>query len=139
MGPKKKASAPQTPANEKTEKPTTPDAGADANDEEPQEDLKGTAAQANKDMAKVAGFLEQVGGATDEVGIGKGVSFINKQIQRQKITKAVREKEATRIQVTKEDIDFIVAELELSKMSAEKLLREHNGDLDAMLKAYILV
>ncbi|KAJ3098888.1 hypothetical protein HDU97_003663 [Phlyctochytrium planicorne] len=108
-------------------------------DGEQQEDLKGTAAQASKDMAKVAGFLDQAGGVTDELGITKGMVFINKQIQRQKITKAVREKEAARVTVAKEDIELIVNELELSKSSAEKLLREHNGDLETALKAFIAV
>ncbi|KAJ3219782.1 hypothetical protein HDU67_009594 [Dinochytrium kinnereticum] len=141
MGPKKptKNSTPATP-EDKNAPQNASEQSLDANDDEvQQEDLKGTAAQASKDMAKVAGFLEQVGGVTDELGISKGMAFINKQMQRQKITKAVREKEASRIQVSKEDIELIVNELELSKGNAEKLLRDHNGDLETALNTYISV
>ena len=46
-----------------------------------------------------------------------------------------REKELAKVSVTKEDIDLIVEELEISKATAERTLREHHGNVVEALAA----
>ncbi len=40
-----------------------------------------------------------------------------------------RERELAKVHVTKEDIDLIAEEMEISRARAERTLREHGGDV----------
>ena len=51
--------------------------------------------------------------------------------------KSAHEKELEKVVVNKEDIDVLVAELELTRPLAERSLREHGGDLKQTLKALL--
>jgi hypothetical protein len=84
MSPKKKAAAvskPSTPASEPTPSPSsnadinasnTSIDNANNNDEDvPQEELQGTAGQANKEMRDVGAALEQAAASVSDTAVGK--------------------------------------------------------------------
>ncbi len=49
----------------------------------------------------------------------------------------LRERELAAVKVQADDINTIALEFELDKRSAERRLREHNGDVVATLKALL--
>ena len=49
-----------------------------------------------------------------------------------------REAQLAAVKVDPQDIQVVIKELDLDKLKADRLLREHNGDLYNTLKAYIL-
>ncbi|CAH1765581.1 8204_t:CDS:2, partial [Entrophospora sp. SA101] len=79
-----------------------------------QEQQKGFKGQAKKDMQKVEGYVaEREGEGIDE----------EKQNELEKIT------------VSKEDIEFIINEMEVTRSVADKYLRENKGDVVEALRA----
>ncbi|KAI8836915.1 hypothetical protein BJ741DRAFT_664382 [Chytriomyces cf. hyalinus JEL632] len=98
-------------------------------DEDKQEELTGTAGQASKDMQSMADGIDPAAFANLDLGnesLNKAVAFAGTE-----------ERELAKVAVKNEDVELIVAELELSKTAAEKLLRENGGSVDAALKAFI--
>ena len=49
--------------------------------------------------------------------------------------RAAREKELAKVSITQENVDLIVAEMEISKVKAERTLREHKGNIVEALAA----
>ncbi len=43
--------------------------------------------------------------------------------------KMAREKELSKVTISKEDVDLIADEMEISKARAERVLREHHGNV----------
>merc|ERR1711915_521235 len=64
------------------------------------------------------------------------VAIRNKQAQKT-AEKLARERELAKVTVSKEDIDLIVTEMEISKDAADRTLREHGGDVVSALTALI--
>ncbi|XP_018898852.1 huntingtin-interacting protein K isoform X1 [Bemisia tabaci] len=51
--------------------------------------------------------------------------------------KQKKESELAKIQIKKEDVDLIVKEMEISRTTAERTLREHSGDVVKALTALV--
>jgi len=80
-------------------------------------------------LMKAMGRLEAVAGAGSKGGSKKSEE-----------KKAAVKKEAEvkkKIKVSQEDVQFLVAELDLSKTKATELLKAHDGGLDAAVKSFI--
>eukprot|EP00088_Acartia_fossae_P036593 TRINITY_DN377_c0_g1_i1.p1 TRINITY_DN377_c0_g1~~TRINITY_DN377_c0_g1_i1.p1 ORF type:complete len:124 (-),score=49.34 TRINITY_DN377_c0_g1_i1:216-587(-) len=85
------------------------------------------------DLEKVTDYAEEkeilsTGNELEEALI----AIRNKQAQKT-AEKLARERELSKVQINKEDVDVIVTELELSRERADRCLREHGGDLVAAL------
>ncbi|XP_070547108.1 huntingtin-interacting protein K-like [Ptychodera flava] len=83
------------------------------------------------DLEKVTDYHEETEIATQDM-----VDVMNKfgeRIRQEKAAKAQREQDLSKVKVKKEDVDLIVNEMEISKSKAERVLREHNGDIVATL------
>merc|ERR1712212_916496 len=64
------------------------------------------------------------------------VAIRNKQAQKT-AERLARERELAKVAVSKEDIDLIVNEMEVKKDRADRVLREHGGDVVSALTALI--
>ena len=58
----------------------------------------------------------------------------NRQIA-ESAERAAREKELSKVSILPENVDLIVAEMEIPKAKAERTLREHNGNVVEALAA----
>ncbi|KAI8806436.1 hypothetical protein BJ742DRAFT_364241 [Cladochytrium replicatum] len=116
---------------------STPQASTDDVAEEAAEVPKGIRGQANKDMENVTGYVEEGKDNLDEKKLDKAMNFITDVDKNQRSLKTTRDKELERIAVSKEDIDLVMAELDLTKQQAERLLRESKGSVQDTLKKFI--
>jgi NACalpha-BTF3-like transcription factor len=64
-------------------------------------------------------------------------SLGSKERKEQELEKQQRDKELAKVKVTKEDIEYIVNELEVDKFRAERLLRESAGDPARTVKVFL--
>jgi len=64
------------------------------------------------------------------------IAIRNKQAQKT-AERLARERELSKVQVVKEDVDLIVAEMELPRERADRCLREHGGDVVAALTTLV--
>ena len=60
----------------------------------------------------------------------------NKQAQKT-AERLARERELAKVAISKEDVELIVSEMEISKEKAERTLREQGGDLVQALTALV--
>uniref|UniRef100_A0A1D1ZEK3 Huntingtin-interacting protein K n=1 Tax=Anthurium amnicola TaxID=1678845 RepID=A0A1D1ZEK3_9ARAE len=115
----------------------------DQQGEEPQQEgFKGQAGQAKKDMQAVEGYVAEraEGEGIDESKLGKALNIVdtvNEEKKRLNDQKLQKQKDAEKIKVSKEDIEFIMKEMEVTKPEADKYLRENKGDLVEALKAMV--
>ncbi|KAJ3329629.1 hypothetical protein HDU76_007526 [Blyttiomyces sp. JEL0837] len=135
------ASTPKSQPVETSNASIGPDSSAQdvADDDAPVEELTGTAGQASKDMQNMSSFLDQATGSVDESAVGKAMAFLSKVSINQKAQKATREKELAKIPASKEDIEVLMAEMDMTKLEAEKALKEHKGSLEETLRALVAV
>jgi len=63
------------------------------------------------------------------------LSLIRARRAKEAVEKMEREKELLRVTISKDDVDLIVREMEVSWTHAERTLREHQGDVVAALTA----
>lgn len=80
-------------------------------------------------LMKAMGRLEAVAGGA------KGTS--KKSAEKKEVTKKETEVKK-KIKLSNDDVQFLVSELDLPKLKATELLRAHEGNLDAAVKAFIL-
>ncbi|KAJ3416126.1 hypothetical protein HDV05_003095 [Chytridiales sp. JEL 0842] len=142
MSPKKEQQPkkPAEPAPPAKEDVSNSNASLDAADEDaPVEEMQGTAGQANKEMKDISSAFESAAARVSDSAVTKGTTFIAQQAAQLKTEKANRDKELAKIALKKEDVDVVMAELDMSKAVAERVLREHNGSLEATLRAIIAV
>ena len=64
------------------------------------------------------------------------VAIRNKQAQKT-AEKLARERELAKVVISKEHVELIIHEMELSKEKAERTLREHGGDVVMALTALV--
>ncbi|KAJ3044244.1 hypothetical protein HK097_001551 [Rhizophlyctis rosea] len=121
---------PPTPAPETTT-PTT----AEQDDAEPETGLKG---QANKDMQAVTGYFEEKN-SVDENKIGKAMTFLTDVNKKAKPQKSARDTELAKVVISKEDVELVMTQLEITKIQAERALRENKGDAVETLRQLIAV
>lgn len=82
--------------------------------------------QESADLEKVTDYAEE-----EEIGSVdvNNVNAINQiEAQRSKETQA-REEELAKVKITKEDVELIIKELEITKQQAELALRQSSGDV----------
>ncbi|RIA89412.1 hypothetical protein C1645_772376 [Glomus cerebriforme] len=108
--------------------------------EEPQQ--KGFKGQAKKDMQAVEGYVAEraEGEGIDESKLDKALNIVetvNEEKKRLNDQKLQKQKDAEKIKVSKEDIEFIMKEMDVTKPEADKYLRENKGDLVEALKAMV--
>ncbi|XP_018325891.1 huntingtin-interacting protein K [Agrilus planipennis] len=79
------------------------------------------------DLEKVTDYAEEKEISTQDVS--GAISLIGDQRNKQAAEKIAREKELLKVSIKKEDVDLIVKEMEISKLMAERTLREHHGNV----------
>lgn len=88
------------------------------------------------DLEKVTDYAEEkeisAGGNLDNA-----ISAISDKRKKDADLKAEREKKLASVKVKKEDVELVCNEFEISKPRAERVLKEHDGDLKAALTALI--
>ncbi|CAG8486670.1 19816_t:CDS:2 [Rhizophagus irregularis] len=103
---------------------------------------KGFKGQAKKDMQAVEGYVAEgaEGEGIDESKLDKAwniVETVNEEKKRLNDQKLQKQKDAEKIKVSKEDIEFIMREMDVPKPEADKYLKENQGDLVEALKAMV--
>ncbi|KAF9916110.1 hypothetical protein BX616_004575 [Lobosporangium transversale] len=63
--------------------------------------------------------------------------MITDVVKKQKADKAAAQKETEKVTLSKEDVELVMTEMELSKAMAEKYLKENGGDVTRTLEALI--
>ncbi|CAG8813153.1 1188_t:CDS:2, partial [Racocetra persica] len=98
------------------------------NAQEEQKEQKGFKGQAKKDMQNVEGYVaERDGEVIDEAKLDKAMTFVNEEKQKRNAQKLHKQKDAEKITVSKEDIELIVNEMDVTKAIADKYLRENKA------------
>ncbi|KAG2179722.1 hypothetical protein INT44_006570 [Umbelopsis vinacea] len=122
--------------NVKAEKPVSNKQDADDEDEdEPVE--KGTKGEAVKDMRNVTRYFEeQAERSVDADKIQKALKTLQEEAIAHKVAIA-RKQQIDRSNISKENTDLIVAELNVPKLVAEKALLDNNNDVRAALTQLI--
>ncbi|CAO3695497.1 unnamed protein product [Umbelopsis ramanniana] len=122
--------------NVKAEKPVTnkQDADDEAEDEPVEKGAKG---EAVKDMRNVTRYFEeQAERSVDADKIQKALKTLQEQAIAHKVAIA-RKQQIDRSNISKENTDLIVAELNVPKLVAEKALLDNNNDVRAALTQLI--
>ncbi|KAF0427423.1 huntingtin-interacting protein k [Gigaspora margarita] len=110
----------------------------DQDAQEEQKEQKGFKGQAKKDMQNVEGYVaEREGEVIDEAKLDKAMTFVNEEKQKRNAQKLQKQKDAEKITVSKEDIELIINEMEVTKAIADKYLRENKGNVVEALKAIV--
>ncbi|KAI9580695.1 huntingtin-interacting protein K [Glossina fuscipes] len=87
------------------------------------------------DLERVTDYAEEKEISTAD--ISSAVEQFGNQRQKEDELKVAKEKELQKVQVKKEDIELIMNEMLITKIQAEKVLREQRGDVVAALEAII--
>ncbi|KAF7725607.1 hypothetical protein EC973_009485 [Apophysomyces ossiformis] len=103
------------------------DANEDQEDTEPVE--KGVKGEATKDMKNVTNYLNE------ELANRQSLSFLQEAAKMHKTS--ILNKNANAGSVNRQDVEFLVTEMRVSKIVAEKALRDNKGDVVAALNQLI--
>ncbi|KAI5698661.1 hypothetical protein M8J75_010128 [Diaphorina citri] len=89
------------------------------------------------DLEKVTDYAEEkeVFNSLEFDGVSKAISFIGDKRNKDQAAKLEKERELQKVSIKKEDVELIVKELEISRILAERTLREHCGNLINALTA----
>ena len=87
------------------------------------------------DLEKVTDFAEEK--EIDAGNLNDAMSVIADKRKKDAEAKAEREKMLASVKVKKEEVEIIMNEFEVTKLKAERCLKEHNGDLKSALSALI--
>merc|ERR1711894_585839 len=83
------------------------------------------------DLEKVTDYVEEE--EISHQNIGDAMKAMSEKQSQDAAAKQQREKELSKVKITNEDVDLIVQEMEISRMAAERKLREHQGNVVATL------
>ncbi|VEN61435.1 unnamed protein product [Callosobruchus maculatus] len=84
------------------------------------------------DLEKVTDYAEEKEISTQDVA--NAISAIGDRRNQAALEKQEREKELLKVVIKREDVDLIVREMEISRTSAERYLREYHGNIvDALI------
>ncbi|KAG4106593.1 hypothetical protein H8356DRAFT_1626583 [Neocallimastix lanati (nom. inval.)] len=111
-------------------------ANAKAEGEEEQQQ-KGHQGMAAKDMKNITDYFEELEHKHDEDKLNKALNVASEEKKKSKSLLDESKKNTNSIKLSKEDIDVVMNELDVTKAEAEKYLRENNGDLEATIR-YII-
>ncbi|KAG0170029.1 hypothetical protein DFQ28_004973 [Apophysomyces sp. BC1034] len=127
--------APQAPANDKEAQAGKGNLQngrrTDVNDEQEENEPveKGVKGEATKDMKNVTNYLNE------ELANRQSLSFLQEAAKTHKA--GMLSKNANAGSVNRQDVEFLMAEMQVSKVSAEKSLRDNKGDVVAALNQLI--
>ncbi|CAH0382527.1 unnamed protein product [Bemisia tabaci] len=128
-----------TDSEHRTLNGTAPDDGSDEQPTETDESAykKSTKYDSGaKDLERVTDYVEE-----EEILNSNDLSSALQVIGSRRIEEAAekqkKESELAKIQIKKEDVDLIVKEMEISRTTAERTLREHSGDVVKALTALV--
>ena len=111
------------------------------NDEnETQATNKPTSKQHNSgaaDLERVTDYAEEKEIAASGGDLNNAMNAISDKRKKEAEIKAEREKRLASVKVKKEDVEMIMTEFEITKPKAERVLKEHNADVSAALRALI--
>ncbi|VDI24206.1 huntingtin-interacting protein K-like [Mytilus galloprovincialis] len=79
------------------------------------------------DLEKVTDFVEET--EISAQSIGDAMNKLTEKKTKERAEFIAREKELSKIKISKEDVDLIVLEMEIGRSLAERKLREHKGDI----------
>jgi NACalpha-BTF3-like transcription factor len=87
------------------------------------------------DLEKVTDYAEEQEIKSDD--LNKAINALSTKHQIETEQKAQKEKELASVKIRKEDVDMIAQEMEISKIKAERVLRENNGNPVSALRFLI--
>lgn len=79
------------------------------------------------DLEKVTDYAEEKEISTQNVA--GAISAIGVRRNKEALEKQAREKELMKVSIKKEDVDLIVREMEITRILAERTLREHHANV----------
>ncbi|KAG0359705.1 hypothetical protein BG005_000331 [Podila minutissima] len=107
--------------------------------EEEEKAEKGQSGEAKAAMKNMTGYQPEVErSGVDSTKLEKAMSLLTDVGKKQKAEKAAAHKEVEKVTLTKEDVELVMAEFELTKPVAEKYLKEHGGNVIKTLDALVL-
>ena len=89
------------------------------------------------DLEKVTDYAEEQ--EISDGNLNTAIDAISTKHQKEAYNKELKEKELANVVIKKPDVDLIANELEISKIRAERILREHNGDPVLALRTLLKV
>ncbi|KAL2915398.1 ribosome assembly [Polyrhizophydium stewartii] len=92
---------------------------------------KGHEGQAKKDMEAFHKPEDDARGAVDEKKLDKALTFLTEA--QAKTPKSARELEMDKVVISKQDLEIVMREFEITKAKAEKVLRESDGNVETAL------
>lgn len=87
------------------------------------------------DLEKVTDYAEEQEIANGD--LNNAIDAINYKHQKEANQKAEKEKELASVVIKKNDVELILNEAEISKIKAERILRENKGDSVEALRAIL--
>merc|ERR1712002_82802 len=107
----------------------------DIEDETPKEKGKKVAKHDSgaADLEKVTDYVEETEISSQDMA--DAMRAVNDRKAKEAAEKQQLEKELSKIKITKEDVDLIIQEMEISQTLAERKLREHRGNVVEALVA----
>ena len=79
------------------------------------------------DLEKVTDYVEET--EISGQSIGDAMNKLTEKKTKERAELVARERELSKIKISKEDVDLMVREMEISQHLAERKLREHKGDI----------
>ncbi|XP_045183842.1 huntingtin-interacting protein K-like [Mercenaria mercenaria] len=111
------------------------DENPELNDEESSNKAKKSAKYDSgaADLEKVTDYVEEA--EISPQNIGEAIRVANDENNAKNVAKKEKEKELSKVKISKEDVDLIVHEMEIPRTMAERKLREHKGNIVEALVA----
>lgn len=100
---------------------------SDENSEKSQQKKQAKYDSGAADLEKVTDYAEEKEISTQDVA--NAISAIGDRRNQAALEKQAREKELLKVSIRKEDVDLIVREMEISRIKAERTLRENHGNV----------
>ncbi|XP_041375331.1 huntingtin-interacting protein K-like [Gigantopelta aegis] len=85
------------------------------------------------DLEKVTDYVEET--EISAQSIGDAMRVVNVRKAQEVSEKQAKEKELSKVKISKEDVDIIVREMEIPRLHAERCLREYKGNVVEALVA----
>ncbi|KAF9168186.1 hypothetical protein DFQ26_000753 [Actinomortierella ambigua] len=105
--------------------------------EEEEKQEKGQAGEAKAAMRSMTAYQQEIEReGVDAAKLEKAMAFITEVNKKQKAEKA-KQQDVTKVTLAKEDVETLMAEMDLNKPTAEKHLKEHGGNLNKTLEALV--
>ncbi|KAL4216644.1 hypothetical protein ACF0H5_024367 [Mactra antiquata] len=79
------------------------------------------------DLEKVTDYVEEA--EISHQDIGEAIRVANDENNAKSVAKKEKEKELSKVKISKEDVDLIIHEMEIPRNLAERKLQEHKGNV----------